>query len=138
MSGVGLHNISALIGGEFFSSALRKKIDSVGLYTISALIGCNFSSSALKQNIDGVGLYTISALIGGDHIAGSPAEVEASTAQAHAPHCEVVGAPITLRIAAGAERLSTLPQSAPRLCFTCLLEDFRETKLPSTKLPFTS
>ena len=50
----------------------------------------------------GAGMYTISALIGGEHMTGSPAEVEASTAQAHAPHCEVVGAPLTLRTAAGA------------------------------------
>lgn len=48
------------------------------------------------------GSYTISALIGGEHMNGSPAEVEASTAQAHAPHCEVVGAPLTLRTTAGA------------------------------------
>lgn len=36
-------------------------------------------------------------------MSGSPAEVEASTAQAHGPHCEVVGAPLTLHTTAGAE-----------------------------------
>jgi hypothetical protein len=50
------------------------------------------------------GIYTISALIGEEHMSGSPAEVEASTAQAHGPHCEVVGAPLTLHTTAGAER----------------------------------
>ena len=48
------------------------------------------------------GVYTISALIGEEHMSGSPAEVEASTAQAHGPHCEVVGAPLTLHTTAGA------------------------------------
>ena len=48
------------------------------------------------------GVYTISALIGDQHMSGSLAEVEASTAQAHAPHCEVVGAPLTLHTTAGA------------------------------------
>ena len=48
------------------------------------------------------GVYTISALIDEEHMSGSPAEVEASTAQAHGPHCEVVGAPLTLHTTAGA------------------------------------
>ncbi len=53
------------------------------------------------------GVYTISALIGEEHMSGSPAEVEASTAQAHGPHCEVVGAPLTLHTTAGAKRHSS-------------------------------
>ena len=61
-----------------------------------------FSGVAIEAALSHPGTYVISAMIGGEHMTGSPAEVEASTAQAHAPHCEVVGAPITLHTTAGA------------------------------------
>ena len=48
------------------------------------------------------GQYVISATIDGVHMRGSPASVTASTAEAHAPLCEVRGAPLTLSTVAGA------------------------------------
>ena len=51
------------------------------------------------------GKYVISATIDGVHMRGSPASVAASTAEAHAPLCEIRGAPLTLNTVAGAQRL---------------------------------
>jgi len=51
------------------------------------------------------GQYVISATIDGVHMRGSPASVTASTAEAHAPLCEVRGAPLTLTTVAGATAL---------------------------------
>ena len=48
------------------------------------------------------GQYVISATIDGVHMRGSPSGVTASTAEAHAPLCEVRGAPLTLSTVAGA------------------------------------
>ena len=47
------------------------------------------------------GTYTISATAAGGHMDGSPATVTASIAEAHAPLCEVTGAPLRLTTTAG-------------------------------------
>ena len=57
------------------------------------------------------GAYTISATAAGGHMDGSPATVTASIAEAHAPLCEVTGAPLRLTTTAGAPCI-TLPCTA--------------------------
>ncbi|MCJ1358454.1 MAG: hypothetical protein MMC33_008454 [Icmadophila ericetorum] len=49
------------------------------------------------------GAYIISATAAGRHMDGSPATVTASIAEAHAPLCEVTGAPLRLTTTAGEE-----------------------------------
>ena len=60
------------------------------------------------------GTYTISATAAGRHMDGSPATVTASIAEAHAPLCEVAGAPLRLSTTAG-EPCITLPCAATTL-----------------------
>ena len=62
------------------------------------------------------GQYVISATIDGVHMRGSPASVTASTAEAHAPLCEVRGAPLTLSTIAGA----TIPLTSSVCLRWCL------------------
>ncbi len=57
------------------------------------------------------GQYVISATIDGVHMRGSPASVAASTAEAHAPLCEIRGAPLTLNTVAGAAPVLLLTPS---------------------------
>ena len=57
------------------------------------------------------GAYAISATAAGGHMDGSPATVTASIAEAHAPLCEVTGAPLRLTTTAGAPCI-TLPCTA--------------------------
>ena len=51
------------------------------------------------------GVYIISAMVDGVHMRFSPAIVEASTANVHAPLCEIRGAPLTLNITAGEPKI---------------------------------
>ena len=64
------------------------------------------------------GTYTISATAAGGHMDGSPATVTASIAEAHAPLCEVVGAPLRLTTTAGAPCIATALHCHP---YTSLL-----------------
>ena len=71
------------------------------------------------------GAYTISATAAGGHVDGSPATVTASVAEAHAPLCEVAGAPLRLTTTAGE------PCITPLCTATCTPHYFRP---PLTKL----
>lgn len=63
------------------------------------------------------GTYTITATAAGAHMEGSPANVTASIAEAHAPLCEIVGTPLRISTIAGEpHKCVTLSQSDLKLC----------------------
>lgn len=80
--------------------AAQVKVEGPGPVRVSTVAGAD-GVHALNYVATVAGTYSITATVGDAHLRGSPASVTASTARACSELCEVVGAPLTLRAAAG-------------------------------------